>query len=87
MSFSNSNCFQSFDAGFNAPLLQIPVVYLVPIPLHLFLGLTNDRVRDLTGMAREFDPNLVDEIEKIFRQNGIDNRAWYGDLVGKQHFF
>lgn len=55
----------------------------MPIPLHLFLGLTNDRIRDLIDIARQIDSNLVDEIEKIFRQNGIDNRAWYGDLVGK----
>jgi hypothetical protein len=64
------------------PLMSMPVDFLVPIPLHLFLGLCNDRVREIIDIAKQLDKNIVASIESILKENGIDNRAWYGDLVG-----
>lgn len=64
-------------------LLYVPVSHIVPIPLHIFLGLANDHLRKLVDIAKLIEPSIVDEIDSTLRQHGIDNRAWYGDLVGE----
>lgn len=74
MIIDHANGKQAFS-----PAIDIPVDYVTPSVLHIFLGVVADFFRKIESLGKKIDPSkiLLDDIERVLCSHGIERKSWH----------
>jgi hypothetical protein len=64
-------------------VLCVPPEDIVPSPLHIIMGITNDCVTALEKIATEIDVRIKERLVEVLSRHGITRHAWMHNFTGE----